>query len=423
MTSAPRDDAGDHPAAPGLAAADSTRLAAARLRAVDMQPFLAQALYAMVPVQATGRGTFAVDERWRLYVDPGPLHAWTVEECAGVLLHEVAHLVRDHAGRARSLGVDAATADRWNLAADAEVNDDLLADDILLPGLPVTPSRLGAPAGRAAELYFLADDTASGDALGDTSAACGSGCHGVADTDETSDGAHELPGGISEAESLLIRHRVARAIVEHAQQNQGSGAGGWRRWAEAVLAPRIDWRRMLDGAVRSSAATVAGRADYSYRRPSRRRQRRVVLPGMHRPLPRVAVVIDTSASVSDEQLGVAWTEVHGCLRSIGVRRDLLRVYAADTDVHRIDARYLRTATMIGGGGTDMRRGIHAALHDTPRPDMITVITDGLTPWPSQRPPVRVVIALLESPLHAPPTPGWATVVRIPTPSDAVAHRA
>lgn len=414
MTATTRNHADDA----GLAPADRTRLAAARLRAVDMQPFLAQALYAMVPVRDSGRGTFAVDGRWRLYVDPGPLQTWTIEECAGVLLHEVAHLVRDHAGRARSLGVGSSTADRWNLAADAEINDDLLADDARLPGEPVTPRRLGASAGRAAEFYFHAIETISDGQPPDVTADdCGSGCHGIDDGEETGDGDGVLPRGVGEPESLLIRHRVAQAIADAAGQGQGQGAGadGWRRWAEAVLAPRVDWRRLLGGAVRRSTAAVAGRVDYSYRHPSRRRQRGVVLPSMHRPLPRVAVVIDTSGSVSDAQLGLAWSEVHGCLRSIGVRRDLLRVYAADTEVHRIDTRRLRSAMLVGGGGTDMRRGIQAALDDTPRPDVIVVITDGLTPWPSRRPAARVVIALLESAGQPPSTPDWATVVGVPVP--------
>jgi predicted metal-dependent peptidase len=143
---------------------------------------------------------------------------------------------------------------------------------------------------------------------------------------------------------------------------------------------------------------------------------------MYRPVPRVAVVIDTSASVTDEQLGLAWAEVLGCMRSIGIRRDLLRVYAVDVDAHRIDIRQLGAVALVGGGGTDMRRGIQAALESAPRPDVIVVITDGLTRWPSRRPPGRIVIALLGSPIEPPALPEWATVVRIPDQREAVARR-
>src|SRR6266542_2183268 len=131
-----------------------TRLAAARLRAADAQPFLALALYALTPVADPGRGTFAVDEEWRIRVDPAALANWSVDECAGVFLHEVGHVVRGHASRARACGISDSTARLWNLAADAEINDDLVDDDVVLPARPVVPATLGEPPHRAAEYYF-----------------------------------------------------------------------------------------------------------------------------------------------------------------------------------------------------------------------------------------------------------------------------
>ena len=59
---------------------DAFKLAAARLRAAEHQPFLAVALYALVPIARPELGTFAIDERWRLYVDPDVLASWSVEE-------------------------------------------------------------------------------------------------------------------------------------------------------------------------------------------------------------------------------------------------------------------------------------------------------------------------------------------------------
>lgn len=120
---------------------DQTRLAAARLRASGIQPFLAVALYAMTPVASEGLGTFAVDERGRLLIDPAKLAEWPVPQVAGVLLHEVGHVLRDHAGRAATIGATGALERRvWNVAGDAEINDDLLEAGIELP------ASLGDPA-------------------------------------------------------------------------------------------------------------------------------------------------------------------------------------------------------------------------------------------------------------------------------------
>jgi predicted metal-dependent peptidase len=130
---------------------DETRLAAARLRAAQAQPYLALALYALTPIADSTQPTFAVDERWHLYVNPERLAEWSVLEVAGVLLHEVGHLIRDHSGRARTMNVHGEKlATLWNFAADAEINDDLVAGGIELPGNVVTPALLGEKTGMLA---------------------------------------------------------------------------------------------------------------------------------------------------------------------------------------------------------------------------------------------------------------------------------
>jgi predicted metal-dependent peptidase len=395
----------------------TTKLAAGRMVAVDAQPFLGVALYALTPVVAPGLGTFAVDERWRLFVDPVIVDEWTVPQIAGVLLHEVGHVVRDHAERARVANVDMTTRLIWNVACDAEINDDLLADGVELPD-GVAPARLGLPPGRAAEFYFDAlrqrDDPPSHHD-------CGPGCHGVA---TESDGV-ALPiidiVGVEPGEDILLRRTVALAVISYGRQ-AGSAPGGWQRWAEATLRPSLDWRVLLAGAVRRAMADVAGRADYSFGRPSRRRMPQVILPSLRRPLPAVAVVVDTSGSMDAASLGAAWAEVLGCLWSVGVRRDLLRVYAVDAQAHLVTGRLGVRAELPGGGGTDMGVGIEAALAGRPRPDVVVVLTDGYTPWPEAAPRSRVVIGLLrgddgdwddEEEWAVPPTPPWAMTIEIP----------
>ena len=93
---------------------------AAKVRLLDTHPYLARALFAISTHPLPGLGTLAVDNRWRLAYDPDILDAWSVPEIAGVLYHEVLHLLRDHAGRSGTRQPDA-----WNLACDAEINDDL----------------------------------------------------------------------------------------------------------------------------------------------------------------------------------------------------------------------------------------------------------------------------------------------------------
>ena len=125
---------------------------------------------------------------------------------------------------------------------------------------------------------------------------CGSGAHGgYADWELGEDGAHPL----GEHEAVAIRIRVRDAI----RRGRGTVPAGWERWAEGVAEPMEDWRALLGAAFRACLAGAgAGAGDYTYRRPGRRTPSlggQVILPSLRRPLPQVAVVVDTSLSVSD----------------------------------------------------------------------------------------------------------------------------
>jgi predicted metal-dependent peptidase len=389
---------------------DATKLAAARLKAAQLQPFLGVALFALSPCSAPGLDTFAVDERWRLFVDPAALDRWSVEEVAGVLLHEVGHVVRFHSARARAQFVDISTARLWNIAGDAEINDDLVADGATLPAGGVTPRGLSLPSGKMAEFYYHRLKTRRPGQLPHVD--CGSGAHGVAGSVAAVEG---QVAGIEAEEADLLRRAVALAI-RSSPRRAGHGGGGWSRWAESMLDPVVDWRRLLAGAIRGSLNAVAsGRSDYSYSRPARRHLPGVILPALVRRVPTVAAILDTSASVGDRELSAAWSEVLGMMRAVGVRRDRVRVWSADTEAHRLQLGTQQRAELIGGGGTNMATAIAVALRERPVADLVIVLTDGETPWPAQQPGRPVIVALLgdvsaEVERHV---PSWATAVRVP----------
>jgi predicted metal-dependent peptidase len=137
----------------------------------------------------------------------------------------------------------------------------------------------------------------------------------------------------------------------------------------------------------------------------------VVMPTMRKPLPMVAVVIDTSRSMSEFFCDVL-AEVDGILRGIGVGRECLRVLSCDAHVHGIQrVTSARQVELYGGGGTSMVAGIESALALRPRPSVIVVLTDGYTPWPITAPRnARVVVGLVGKGRWE--APDWATVVRI-----------
>jgi len=383
-------------------------LAAARLWAVNEAPYLATALFASVPILVPGLGTMASDRHWRMYIDPELTEKWTVEQLGAVMIHEAHHMLRDHCERAHAFGVSSETERlRFNVAADMEINDDL--ESLPLPDGGIYPKTFGLTAGGLAEEYYVI--------LGVQGAHlphlnCGAAAHGIRQEWELDNTGNEP--GVDEWEAELIRKQVAEE-VRISRQAGGHVPAGFERWARAFLRPQIDWRREFAAQVRAGLDAVSGAVDYSYRRPSRRAGspigRAIVLPALIQPVPRVAVVVDTSASMSREHLERVLAEVKGLLRSRGIRGSRLTVLSCDTAIRSSQEVFaVEQVRLHGGGGTDMGVGLRAAVALRPRPEVIVVLTDGQTPWPDDRPPAQVVVALIGEGAADPPP--WARTVRV-----------
>ncbi|HEX4107530.1 MAG TPA: VWA-like domain-containing protein [Solirubrobacteraceae bacterium] len=423
-------------------AGERRRWAAGRVWAAHEAPYLASALLALDPVvvdrseggdPAIDLRSFPADRSWHLYIDLAVLAETEVGELGFWLLHQVSHLLRDHAPRFPGdepadgpLGARTPEQHRWNIAADAEINDDLRTASLELPDRAIHPSHYELADGWTAEQYWdaLADAGAervstrsSSEIGGPPSLHCSDDCgSGVDGRDRAWDCGK--PGLTAVARQLVARD-TARRILEHTREC-GDTPAGWQRWAEEVLEPSTNWRRQLAAQVRRGTAAVSGQVDFTYRRPSRRASATpdVVLPSLRQPLPQVALVVDTSGSMSDAMLGQALAEVTGVLRSLGVARRNLRLIACDAQAHAVQRVYdVRAIRLEGGGGTDMGAGLEAAAELRPRPDLIVVLTDGFTPWRSAPPHEIPVIVGLMDPRGS--TPPWARTVMI---GDAVAGR-
>ncbi|WUH92915.1 VWA-like domain-containing protein [Streptomyces sp. NBC_00433] len=405
-------------------ALDFDKLFTARLYAARSRPYLASALFALHAVASRAVPTMAVDRHWRCYASPVFVDITPVEELAGVWVHEVSHLLRDHHGRgdrvARKEGLTGpAERLRMNIAADCEINDDAFGEGLAEPKGAVTPRLLGLREGELMEDYLrqirLGPRTERLAWLD-----CGSGVDGAArEWDLGPDGAH----GLTPQERDAVRFRVAQGI----NARPGDAPESWRRWAEEAFHPPQPWRDLLGAAIRSAASAGGAGEDYSYGRPSRRSASvpGAVLPSLRRRPPRVCVVIDTSGSVSDDELGSALLEVAAISRAVGGRRDLVSVLSCDAaagEVHRLCSA--EGIPLVGGGGTDLREGFARALRSRPAPDVVVALTDGHTPWPEARPSCRTVVGLFR---RAPTTrpydddtvfytrgapPDWARVVTI-----------
>ncbi len=306
---------------------DAAKVAAGRLFAASKYPYLASALFAAPVLAAPGSGTIAVDRHWRVLADPGVVEGVGAQELGRLLVHLVSHLLRDHAARAVTVGVgddgagvgDRPTAVAWARSADAELNDDLEPQAMVPASAPDLPGALGGLPGGLAEQYY--ELRPPGPRFWD----CGSGCDGVPRPwdPEHCHGGHARPCtsvclGTGERQAQWLRLATASELQRWMGLEPGRIPAGWARWAEKVLPSKVDWRRALAAEVRWGVQRAAGMVDYSYRKPSRRAEAApgIIFPVLQQPVPDVAVVCDTSGSMTEGQLG-AWPRSRHCCSGPG----------------------------------------------------------------------------------------------------------
>jgi predicted metal-dependent peptidase len=378
----------------------SLALQAARVRAAYQRSYFAPALFSLVPVATDLIGSMAVDSQWRLYYNDAWLTTHTVEENATLLIHEVSHLLRDHEARKTQAGVKDPRL--WNTAGDCEINDDLDAEGLPLPGDPPLPGKYGLESGNTAETYYKLLPTPPRSDRQEESGSgrqsrqdCGSGAHGERRFWELPADAEREGGtpGVDRLKAELVRRDVARRIDETSPYTTDVSLA-WRRWARATLTPKIDYMATIRYAVRRALHhSTLGRYDRTYRRPHRRQAcyGEFIMPSFHQPRPRPGFLIDTSSSMEDSQLTRAVSELGGLTRQLGYGAEVI-VACCDAAVHNVRKVFSGAQVdLYGGGGTDIGVGIRAFIDRKSAPiDLLVIVSDCRTPWPQEAPPFPVV---------------------------------
>jgi len=373
------------------------RIMAAKIVAQNRWPYLSTVLFSLKLVPTEDLPTLAVDNGWRMYYNPTFVIGHQPEVLATMVLHEAMHCINKHGERFQGLSQPSETHDLWNLAGDANINETI--DEANMPWGEFSPvrfnnlSNFGVQRNMTTETaYFVMqryfeENPRKVIEVND----CGSVLGGNSRSYEISKRDVENPAVKSDQQDV-VRDRVAQDILKHAREKGiGSLPGGLLRWAQELLQPQVNWRVALASTIRSSLATSIGRKDYVFTRPSRRQgamlnqELEIVLPAMRKPLPPpIAVIIDSSGSIGENELSGFLSEVSGIARANGVAEDITLIVC---DVQVTEIRKIRSRSEIsgveikGGGGTDLRVGIEAAIRLKPLPKILVVLTDGFTPWP------------------------------------------
>lgn len=396
-----------------LSVADN--MAAGRLIAQRKAPYFRAMITSLVPHAMPGLGTIGVTKDALLVYDPEWVALRTQDEMGALYWHEVMHLVLNHHGRRGSRHPLL-----WNIAGDIFINDQGRSSlKLTFPPGGCFPEKFKDKAGVAfasnltADEYYallleVGEDEASeqlegcgGDQEGGwKSGKCGSGA-GNPMEDEPKDTGKE--GGRSESEIQQTRLQVAQAVKNQSQQGQGRGNMplGLDRWADdALKPPKVRWQDVLARTVRQAVAYRPGAVDYSFSRVSRRQGAvgfgvgRPILPAFVRPVPRVAFILDTSGSMSKEQLAEGLTEAVAVLKACGSEITFL---SCDYEVHacgKVQNPAQLAKLVKGGGGSSFVPAFKFMAKMKERPQLAVFATDGDIDVPEIAPRGMDVIWLL-----------------------------
>ncbi len=399
------------------------KFSSAKLQTFMRLPYYAPAIKQMrvVFTSELPYKTMAVTPKWVLMVHPEFVQKTPVSELAGVIVHEVNHLIRAHAARGKGF-----SGDQWNAAADLEINDDIMMD---LPEGALLPEKFGFEAHRTAEYYYNAlgnnqdqdqeQDQGGGDGDGQEGddqengqegepsfgdIPCGGGAGNPIDKEleDRLDAEH----GVCDSQIDQAKKDTAKKVKEHiAKRGQGSVGADLREWAEATLAPPVvPWRQILRRTIASGVKYVRGNVQANWGEADRRTQAlnraigvRSFYPGRRSPNPKITFAIDTSGSMGDKEVGQALSEIHGILKTT---RSSLTVMSADARICKKGrVSNLKDAMKLigGGGGTDFRPVFDWLENEGQDQNILVYATDGLGAFPEKPPKGVKVVWILVGP--------------------------
>ena len=184
--------------------------------------------------------------------------------------------------------------------------------------------------------------------------------------------------GLPEHQARVVERAVAETIAKSIGKVGGQAA---LEWAGSILKPPVDPRKELAAKLRHASRQVSGFGQRSYRRHNPRSTDDVMLPVEHRLQPKLHVVLDTSGSMGASDYAKALGFLEHAMRKCRIRN--VSFHAGDTEIaSEQDLHDYRKVRLIGGGGTDMGKIVTSLCERRrrDRPELIVVLTDGMTPW-------------------------------------------
>jgi predicted metal-dependent peptidase len=316
-----------------------------------------------------------------------------------VIAHEMMHLLLLHHDRRGHR-----EPNRFNVATDLIINrtlknvaDKAGAGSFTMPKVGIIADDDQAEM-TAEQLYQTLPDQPQLNGLDPAQIQVGNGC-GALPSDGDSVSLNQAT-----IEALKRRWRETAAQAQMQGRDAGTLEGNILADALDLPQPKVRWQEVLRGAL-SRAREEAGKDDVTWSRRSRRSTPEIILPGGTTYRCKGAVVIDSSGSMSDEDLARAVTETEAIVNHMGVPVFLVvhdhcvqaAVWIKPGGRGAVRAQIQKR--IIGRGGTSFDEAYAVVEAEPTKFNVMVHATDGeiYGTWPNKPPSVRrLVVALLGS---------------------------
>ena len=309
----------------------NTRLSKAKTSLILEHPFVGSIALKM-PMTISDQVPTAATNGKRVLFNPDFMDKLTDAQLVFLVAHEIMHPMLEH--HLRMQGRD---PKKWNRAADYAINQLLTDEGIgqFIDGGCLDESIYNAGGKSSEGIYAILPDGGDGDGDGD-----GGGI-----------GQDLEPTGGTPAEQAaeVAEWRINVAQAAQAARMMGKLSAGMQRLVDGILAPKVDWRRVLQDFVEKSRTDTR-----TFARPNRR----FLSQGLYLPtitgetLGELVFAVDCSGSIGQEEINQYAAEI-AKVHEDGKPTKLHVVYF-DSKVSHYDVFEQEddvTVSPHGGGGT------------------------------------------------------------------------
>ncbi len=414
-----------------------TKLSAARTRLILEKPFIGALVMHLPLVAAAGSWcrTTATDAK-ALYYNPEFIDTLNLAETQFMLAHEALHCALGHFARRHHR-----MKHRWDVACEHAVNLLLVAEGMKPPegallnhlyenltAEEIYPLIQQGSSEKTLDHHLFDgmgdDDQGKGEGESDVEQSAGGGGQGErrdsgeeGDEREGQGGGRSARGepdkgsgqgeeqdnrewqsqlrrrppdqpGVSEKEELAAQWRQRLASVAQQARQAGRLGESWMRTLDDLLQPKLPWRMLLARYMMSVA-----RDDYSFQRQSRREDD-ALLPSLYSGEVNVVVALDTSGSVSDEEMREFVGEIDALKGQVRAR---VTLHACDERLSEHGPWVFQSwdpvslpRAVSGGGGTRFTPVFEWVERENLRPDLLLYFTDAEGEFPPGAPAYPVI---------------------------------